>query len=121
MDLKNVASLSFFVPEIILSGTILLLIIVDLIARSGRGVAMIALAGCAASLIATLDLYSAQPGWLFHRMMVLDNFSLFFKVVALAATILYKSPLANVATYSSPWLSRPKVLGSSGHLPSAMP
>jgi len=88
MDLKNVASLSFFVPEIILSGTILLLIIVDLIARSGRGVAMIALAGCAASLIATSDLYSAQPGWLFHRMMVLDNFSLFFKVVALAATIL---------------------------------
>jgi NADH-quinone oxidoreductase subunit N len=75
-------------PEIILSGTILLLIILDLIARSGRGVALIALVGCAASLIATLDLYSAQPGWLFHRMMVLDNFSLFFKVIALAATIL---------------------------------
>jgi NADH-quinone oxidoreductase subunit N len=88
MDLKNVASLSFFLPEIILSGTILLLIILDLIARSGRGVALIALVGCAASLIATLDLYGAQPGWLFHRMMVLDNFSLFFKVIALAATIL---------------------------------
>jgi len=88
MDLKNVASLSYFLPEIILSGTILLLIILDLIARSGRGVALIALVGCAASLIATLDLYSAQPGWLFHRMMVLDNFSLFFKVIALAATIL---------------------------------
>jgi NADH-quinone oxidoreductase subunit N len=88
MDLKNVASLSFFLPEIILSGTILLLIVIDLLARSGRGVAMIALVGCAASLIATLDLYNAQPGWLFHRMMVLDNFSLFFKVVALAATIL---------------------------------
>ena len=41
-----------------------------------------------AALIATFDLYSAQPGWMFHRMMVLDNFSLFFKIFALAATIL---------------------------------
>ena len=73
MDLKNVASLSFFVPEIILSGTILLLIIFDLIARSGRGVAMIALVGSAASLIATVDLYSAQPGWLFHRMRLAEG------------------------------------------------
>jgi NADH-quinone oxidoreductase subunit N len=88
MDLKNVASLSFFYPELILSGTILLLIVVDLVARDKRGLAMIALVGSAAALIATFDLYGAQPGWLFHRMMILDNFSLFFKVVALAATIL---------------------------------
>ncbi len=88
MDLKNAASLSFFGPEIILSGTILLLIVLDLIARRRRGLAMVALVGCIGSLMATLDLYSAQPGWLFHRMMVLDNFSLFFKVVALTATIL---------------------------------
>ena len=88
MDLKNVASLSFFYPEFILSTTILVLIILDLIASRRRGLAMIALVGCVASLIATLDLYSAQPGYLFHRMMILDNFSLFFKVIALAAAIL---------------------------------
>ena len=88
MDLKNVASLSFFYPEFILSATILLLIVLDLIATRRRGLAMIALVGCVASLIATLDLYSAQPGYLFHRMMILDNFSLFFKVIALAAAIL---------------------------------
>src|SRR5574341_57088 len=88
MDLKNVASLTFFLPEAILTGTILLLIVVDLLARSKRGLGMFAMSGCVAALIATLDLYSAQPGWLFHRMMVLDNFSLFFKVLALAATIL---------------------------------
>jgi NADH-quinone oxidoreductase subunit N len=88
MDLKNVASLSFFYPELILSGTILLLIVLDLLARNKRSLAMIALLGSAAALIATFDLYGAQPGWLFHRMMILDNFSLFFKVVALAATIL---------------------------------
>jgi len=50
--------------------------------------ALVAILGCAASLLATFDLYSAQPGWLFYRMIVLDNFALFFKVVALAAIIL---------------------------------
>jgi NADH-quinone oxidoreductase subunit N len=88
MDLKNVASLSFFLPEIIVSVTILLLIVLDLIAQNKRSLALIALAGSAAALIATFDLYYAPPGWLFHRMMVLDNFSLFFKVFALTATIL---------------------------------
>jgi NADH-quinone oxidoreductase subunit N len=88
MDLKNVASLSFFYPELILSGTILLLIALDLVVSAKRSLALIALAGSAASLIATFDLYSAQPGWLFHRMMILDNFSLFFKVIALVAAIL---------------------------------
>ncbi|MGE5219805.1 MAG: NADH-quinone oxidoreductase subunit N [Chloroflexota bacterium] len=88
MDLKNVASLSFFYPELILSGTILLLIALDLVISAKRSLALIALAGSVASLIATVDLYSAQPGWLFHRMMILDNFSLFFKVVALVAAML---------------------------------
>ena len=36
MDLKNLESLSFFYPELILSGTILLLIVVDLLVRSQR-------------------------------------------------------------------------------------
>ncbi|HEY7316661.1 MAG TPA: NADH-quinone oxidoreductase subunit N [Candidatus Binatia bacterium] len=88
MDLKNLESLSFFYPEIILSGTILLLIVMDLVVRNQRVLAMIAVIGCIGSLLATVDLYSAQQGWLFHRMIVLDNFSLFFKVVALAAAVL---------------------------------
>lgn len=88
MDLKNLASLSYFFPEIILSATILLIIALDLLAPRKQGLAMVAAIGCVAALIATFDLYGAQPGWLFNRMMILDNFSLFFKVVALAATIL---------------------------------
>lgn len=88
MNLRNIASLSFFYPELILTGTVILLIVLDLVVRSKRALAIIALAGSAAALIATFDLYSAQPGWLFYRMIVLDNFSLFFKVLALAATIL---------------------------------
>ena len=88
MDLKNIGSLSFFYPEIILSVTILSIIILDLLAKNKRSLALIAFVGCVAALIATFDLYSAQPGWMFHRMMVLDNFSLFFKIFALAATML---------------------------------
>ena len=88
MDLKNVASLTFFCPEIVLSATILLIIVLDLVAPSRRWPAALALVGCLGSLIASFDLYSAQPGLLFHRMIVLDNFSIFFKVFSLAATIL---------------------------------
>ncbi len=88
MDLKNLESLSFFGPEIILTGTILLLIVLDLFIEQKRNLAVLAVVGCVASLLATFDLYSAQPGWLFHRLIILDNFSLFFKVVSLLATIL---------------------------------
>lgn len=88
MDLKNIASLSFFLPEIILSATILLLIVLDLLARSKDVLGPIAAIGCVIALIATFDLYSAEPGLLFHRMIVLDRFSLFFKIFALSATIL---------------------------------
>jgi NADH-quinone oxidoreductase subunit N len=88
MDLQNLASISFFWPELILFGAILLVSVLDLFKCSGRVLAIIAVLGCVASLVATFDLYSAEPGLLFYRMIVLDNFSLFFKVLALAATIL---------------------------------
>lgn len=86
--MDNLASLHFFYPELVLTGTILLLIVLDLVVRSQRALAAVALLGCVGSLVATFDLYSAQPGWLFHRMIVLDNFSLFFKVLLIVATIL---------------------------------
>ncbi|MGE5820170.1 MAG: NADH-quinone oxidoreductase subunit N [Deltaproteobacteria bacterium] len=88
MDLKNLASLNFFYPEIILSCTILLVIVVDLMVRSQRALAALGIIGCVTSLIATFNLYGAPQGWLFHRMIILDNFSLFFKVFALVAAIL---------------------------------
>lgn len=88
MDLGNVASLDFFYPEAVLTGTILLVIVVDLVLKNKRVLGLLSVAGCLLSLWATLQLYGASGGWLFHRMMVLDNFSLFFKLVALSATIL---------------------------------
>jgi NADH-quinone oxidoreductase subunit N len=88
MDLKNLESLSYFVPELILFGTIVFISMLDLVTRKGRILAGLAMLGCAAALLASFDLYGAQPGWLFYRMIVLDNFALFFKVFAIAALIL---------------------------------
>jgi NADH-quinone oxidoreductase subunit N len=88
MNLDNLSSLDFFLPEIILTGTILLVILIDLVIKNKRILSGLAIVGCLASFGATLQLYSVAPGLLFHRMMALDNFSLFFKIVALSATIL---------------------------------
>ncbi len=88
MDLGNLESLKFFYPEAILTGTILLLILLDLVLPGKKTLAFLAVVGSFFSLWATLELYQASPGWLFHRMIILDNFSLFFKVVSLAAALL---------------------------------
>ncbi|HXG50264.1 MAG TPA: NADH-quinone oxidoreductase subunit N [candidate division Zixibacteria bacterium] len=85
MDLNNFQSLAFFWPEILLTGAVLLIVVIDLVAAEKRFLASVALLGCAGALIAAIDLYGAPQGWLFHRMIVLDRFSLFFKVVSLVA------------------------------------
>ncbi len=88
MDLDNLASLDYFYPEMILAGAMLLVIFLDLVIKNKRVIGALSILGCLASLGATLQLYGGSSGYLFHRMMALDNFSLFFKIVALAATIL---------------------------------
>jgi NADH-quinone oxidoreductase subunit N len=88
MDLSNLESLAFFSPELILTGTILLIALLDLVLENKKTLALVALLGSFVSLLSTLQLYGASPGWLFHRMLVLDNFSLFFKVISLLAVML---------------------------------
>lgn len=87
MDLKNLESLSFFYPEAILAGTVLLLVLLDLVVKGKKALAFIAVVGSLFSLAATIALYGGPGGWLFYRMIVLDNFSLFFKVVPLIAAL----------------------------------
>lgn len=88
MNLNNLESLSFFYPEIVLTGVILFLILADLVLTDKRWIGYFAFVGCLLSLGAALPLYDGPEGWLFHRMIVLDNFSLFFKVVSLVAALL---------------------------------
>ena len=80
MDLGNLASIKLFYPEIVVAGTIILLTVLDLLVANKRLLAYVGLAGCVAAVIATLELYGTSPVLLFHRMVALDNFSLFFKV-----------------------------------------
>jgi NADH-quinone oxidoreductase subunit N len=88
MNLNNLDSLQYFLPEIILTVTILAIVIIDLVLQNKKALPLLATAGIIVSLLATFQLYGTSQGWLFHRMIVLDNFSLFFKVVSLIAAFL---------------------------------
>jgi NADH-quinone oxidoreductase subunit N len=89
-------SLAYFLPELVLTATILLVVFLDLaITGSSRRDATewpgtLAFAGTGAALVATFGLQWLgirglvdHPGgtWLFGRMLVLDDFSVFFKVL----------------------------------------
>ncbi|MBI4525450.1 MAG: NADH-quinone oxidoreductase subunit N [Deltaproteobacteria bacterium] len=87
MDLSNFDSLRYFLPEAVLTATILLLIPLDLALKNKKVLAYLAGLGTVLSFGATLELYGAPSGWLFRHMIVLDQFSLFFKVVPLLATL----------------------------------
>jgi len=89
-------SLRWFLPELALSAALLVLIVVDLAGggrRDGRASewpGSVAVLGAAAALLLTLGipglgvpglLADPSPRWLFGRMVVLDPFSVFFKVL----------------------------------------
>ena len=88
MNLNNLDSLQYFLPEIVLTVTILAIAVIDLVLDNKKGLPYVATAGIILSLWTTTQLYGMPQGWLFHRMIVLDNFSLFFKVVSLIAVFL---------------------------------
>jgi len=90
MDLGNFASLRFFVPELLLAGGVLLLIVLDLLMprKSVLGDLALILAAGALLLVALEPAQAAGGAWLFHRMLVSDSFAIFFRaLIALAAVI----------------------------------
>ena len=87
MELGNLASIELFHPEIVLAGTVILLTVLDLVVANKRILAYVGLAGCVLAADAAVDLYGAPSALLFHGMVALDNFSLFFKVLTLAALV----------------------------------
>ena len=80
-------SLAYFVPELVLSGAILLVIAIDLVVtgRAGRASnvlpGLVALVGAAGALVATFGTDLSKQAWLFNQMIVADGFSFFFKVL----------------------------------------
>jgi NADH-quinone oxidoreductase subunit N len=92
----TVESLRWFLPELALAGAILAVILVDLVTtgragqRASQWPGTVALVGAAAALVLTLGLpplgvegllVESVRTWLFDGMVVLDGFSLFFKVL----------------------------------------
>ena len=87
MLLGNIASLAHFVPELVLSAGIVLLILLDL--AIGRKMAL----GKVALLISVLTLALLIGGadsagrWLFNGMLVFDSFAFFFRALIILATV----------------------------------
>lgn len=86
--MNNIASLSYFYPELSLIGGVIALIILDLALRrrGGRWPAYAALACLALPLIFALKLYAAgETGSLFTEMLAMDPFAGFFRILFIAA------------------------------------
>ncbi len=88
MDIGNVASLGYFLPELVLTAGVLVLVIADLAIRNKSPLGNVALVITAGALL----LVALEPGrrgaWLFHRMLVFDAFGVFFRaLIALAALV----------------------------------
>ncbi|MXV78660.1 NADH-quinone oxidoreductase subunit N, partial [Candidatus Poribacteria bacterium] len=91
-SLKNIESLLYFIPEILLVVFAVAVIILDLIAkdRESDKVAYLALVGLGCSLLAILISNSIvnidKPIDLFFGMIRLDKFAIFFKILLILAT-----------------------------------
>ena len=92
MNLGSIESLPYFYPEGILVLAILVIFIADLFVEEKERLGNIALIGVTLALVFTSGLSifgfrliaglpGAGEGWLFHRMVAIDNFAIFFKVV----------------------------------------
>src|SRR6202035_4504623 len=87
MDLGNLGSLNYFLPELLLTAGVIMLIVVDLIVRNKGPLGDIALIITAGALV-LIAIEPAQRGaWLFHRMLVFDAFGLFFRVLIVLAAL----------------------------------
>jgi NADH-quinone oxidoreductase subunit N len=86
MQLGNVASLAHFIPELILSGTIVVLILLDLITDNRRAAGVVAMVAAVATFL-LVAAGGAGDSWLFNGMVVFDSFAFFFRLLITLATI----------------------------------
>jgi NADH-quinone oxidoreductase subunit N len=94
MNLSNVESLAYSYPELVLIATALVIFVADLAVRTKQHLGTVALFGCAFALLAAIGLrvpfsdtwvvqglYGWSEGWLYSRMVIVDDFAVFFKVI----------------------------------------
>ncbi|HEY6417431.1 MAG TPA: NADH-quinone oxidoreductase subunit N [Candidatus Binataceae bacterium] len=89
MDLGNLASLAHFLPELLLVSGTLLIVIIDLAVTDKSILGYIALVTTAGTLLLiALEPATVGGAWLFHRMLVFDSFSIYFRaLIALGGLI----------------------------------
>lgn len=87
---NNINSLNYFVPELLLTGVILVLIIADLFLKKEKSAwtSLIALAGMIGVLVVVLQQYDLGTRSIFNDMLVVDPFSLYFKLLFVASTVM---------------------------------
>jgi NADH-quinone oxidoreductase subunit N len=82
VNLNNLDSLAYAWPEAILAGGVLLVLLLEIFARSKRGIGELAAVIAALATFATAyGQADGDYGYLFDRMVALDAFSVFFKIV----------------------------------------
>ncbi len=88
MPLGNLASLRYFLPELAITATILLLVVAHVAGRNRRSSApaLLSLVGSGAALFFAWLTPAGEGIGLFEGMVVLDGFAVFFKVLTALAT-----------------------------------
>jgi NADH-quinone oxidoreductase subunit N len=87
---NNLDSLSYFVPELILTGLILILVIADILLKKERSpwISFLALGGLVIVLLAVISQYKLGSRSIFNDMLALDPFALYFKILFIASAFL---------------------------------
>ena len=88
MVLGNLASLVYFLPELAVTATILLLVVLHVVLKNRRSpaAALLALLGTGTALLLAWLTPSGAGMGLFEGMVLLDGFAVFFKVLTALAT-----------------------------------
>ena len=93
MNLSNVESLAYSVPELILAGAVVGLLMLELVVRRKAVLGELALVVTAADVLTSAWQAGGPQGWLLNRMVVLDSFAIFFKI------------MLGLAAFGAVWLS----------------
>ncbi len=87
MLLGNVASLAYFVPELILSAAVVVLILLDLVTTNRAAAGIVALAASVLTFFLVISGHNSADALLFNGMIVVDSFAFFFRLLIILATI----------------------------------
>jgi NADH-quinone oxidoreductase subunit N len=81
VDLGNIESLAYSIPELLLGVAVVGLLMLDLVVKRKDVLGLIALFVVAIACVLAKTQFAGDQGWLFNRMLALDSFAVFFKVV----------------------------------------